>query len=280
MLWGITNYPLTTTKQPSKEPYLEQEMTSQPFIDFEGKRVVVSGATSGIGKSIAITLSQFNASVILIGRNPDKLDRTVEECPGTNVESALIDLHEIEEINDKIRDVAKQFGPIYGLCHAAGMVETCPLSAFKNQSFQRMMDVNLTAGIELTKAICRRDVMTKEGGAVLFISSVYGLVGMPGQIGYSATKGAVHAAARAMAIELARRNVRVNVLSPGFVKTPMTEEVFAKLPAKQLEYIESLHPLGAGTPEDVASASAFLLAPQNRWITGTNFIVDGGYTSH
>ena len=254
-------------------------MNSDAFIDFEKRRVVVSGATSGIGEAIALMLCRCNATVILLGRSQEKLAQTSEKLPSETFETVLIDLGDIESINAKIRELAKNTGPLYGLCHAAGVVETRPLSAFKHASFQSMMDVNFTSGIELAKAICRRDVMTNEGGSVLFLSSIYSMVGMPGQIGYSATKGAVQSAARTMAVELARRNIRVNTLSPGLVRTPMTDEALAKLPAGHVEQLEKSHPLGTGTPEDVARAAAFMLAPQNKWITGTDLVIDGGYTA-
>ena len=121
--------------------------------------------------------------------------------------------------------------------------------------------------------------MDQDGGTILFMSSIYSRVGMPGQIGYAGSKGAVVAASRAMAIELARRNIRVNTLSPGFVRTPMTDEALAKLSDSQVKKIEDAHPLGTGSPEDVARAAVFLLAPQNRWITGIDLVIDGGYTA-
>jgi NAD(P)-dependent dehydrogenase (short-subunit alcohol dehydrogenase family) len=142
-----------------------------------------------------------------------------------------------------------------------------------------MLDVNLTAAIELARAVCRRDVMTEAGGALIFITSIYGTVGMPGQIAYSATKGALQSAARSMAIELARRKIRVNTLSPGLVHTPMTKTALSLLSTEQIHEIESNHPLGVGTPSDVAHAAAFLLAPQTTWITGTDLVIDGGYTA-
>ena len=121
--------------------------------------------------------------------------------------------------------------------------------------------------------------MEENGGSILFISSIYALVGMPGQIGYSASKGAVNSAVRAMAIELARRKVRVNALSPGLVRTDMINEAFKILTEEQVRRLEEAFPLGVGSPEDVAKAAVFLLAPQNSWITGTDFIIDGGYTA-
>ena len=254
-------------------------MGKTPFLDFDGKKVVVTGASSGIGRAISIELSQHSAGLILIGRNRERLEETAAGLSDGDHKIVSLDLTNHPEIVPTIRKLAKQEGRIYGLCHCAGMVETRPLSSLNIDGLNAMLDVNLIAGVELARAVNRRDVMEPDGGSILFMSSIYGRVGMPGQIGYAGSKGAVVAAARAMAIELARRNIRVNTLSPGFVKTPMTEEALAKLSEQQVKKIEDAHPLGTGTPEDVARAAAFLLAPQNRWITGVDLVIDGGYTA-
>jgi NAD(P)-dependent dehydrogenase (short-subunit alcohol dehydrogenase family) len=119
--------------------------------------------------------------------------------------------------------------------------------------------------------------MDPEGGSVVFLSSVYALAGVPGQIAYSASKGAVAALVRSMAIELARRRIRVNSISPGLVLTAMTGAALEALAPEQISTIEQKHPLGPGTPTDVARAALFLLAPSTRWITGVDLPVDGGY---
>ncbi len=176
-------------------------------------------------------------------------------------------------------DFAKRNGRVYGVCHSAGVVETRPLSGIKREGVLSMLEVNLMSGIEIARAVCRRDVMEEGGGSILFISSIYALIGMPGQIGYSASKGAVTAAMRAMAIELARRRIRVNSISPGLVETDMTEKAFSMLTKEQVRELKDSFPLGTGKPEDIARAAVFLLAPQNRWITGVDMVVDGGYTA-
>jgi NAD(P)-dependent dehydrogenase (short-subunit alcohol dehydrogenase family) len=250
-----------------------------PFIDFEEKNVIVTGASSGIGRAISVELSNYKANLILIGRNETRLNETAKLLVPGNHRIIPLDLANNAEIAPVILSLARESGRIYGMCHAAGVVETRPLSSCKTQGIQSMLDVNLLSGIELARVVCRRDVMDETGGSILFISSVYALVGMPAQIGYSASKGAVSAAMRAMAIELARRKIKVNAISPGLIKTDMTEKSFSMLTKEQVRELEESFPLGTGAPEDVARAAAFLLAPQNRWITGVDLVVDGGFTA-
>jgi NAD(P)-dependent dehydrogenase (short-subunit alcohol dehydrogenase family) len=254
-------------------------MNDAPFIDFSGRWVVVAGASSGIGRAIAVELARRSARLVLVGRDEMKLQETLQQLPSGTGRVVIQDLRATDAIVPLVRDHVKDHGRIYGLCYCAGVVETRPLASFKPDSFRDMIEVNVTGALELSKAVSRRDVVTEEGGALLFIASVYGSVGMPGQIGYSATKGALLAAVRSMAVELARRRIRVNALSPGLVHTAMTEGAFASLSKEQVRELESSYPLGAGKPEDVARAAAFLLAPENGWITGTDFVVDGGYTA-
>lgn len=254
-------------------------MDGRPLADYQEKRIVVTGATSGIGEAIARELSRRGAKPILVGRNIDKLRATTAQLGLPDHYALPLDLKDHAAILPGIMSLSQKIGRIYGLCHAAGTADTVPLSSCTVDKVKEMMDVNLLAGLEMARAVCRRDIMEENGGAVLFIASIYGQIGMAGEIGYSASKGGVIAAARAMAIELARRRIRVNVLSPGLVNTKMTDKAFAQLSEKHRKEIEENHPLGIGMPDDVARAAAFLLDPQNAWITGTNLTVDGGYTA-
>jgi NAD(P)-dependent dehydrogenase (short-subunit alcohol dehydrogenase family) len=250
-----------------------------PFVDFGGRWIAVTGASSGIGRAIALELARRSARVILIGRNQTNLEDTASQLPSGAGRVVVQDLRQLDALMPLIREHVQAHGRVYGLCHCAGLVETRPLGSFQAAGFREMVDVNLTAGLELARAVCRRDVMTEESGAVLFIASVYANVGMAGQMAYSATKGALQAASRSLAIELSRRRIRVNTLSPGLVHTPMTEAAFSVLSKEQVHELEAAHPLGTGTPDDVARAAAFLLAPQSGWITGTDLVIDGGYTA-
>ena len=254
-------------------------MNATSFVDFGNLWVVLTGASSGIGRAVARQLALCGARVVLVGRDEARLKQTAALLPDRASRVLVLDLKETERIAPRLRQLSQEIGRLYGLCYCSGVVETRPLASFNPEKFRDMMDLNLTAGLELTKVICRHDVMVEEGGSILFMASIYGWVGMPGQLSYSATKGAMLAAARTLAAELARRRIRVNTLSPGLVHTPMTESALQLLSKQQIRELEAAYPLGSGQPEDVARSAAFLLAPQSAWITGADLIIDGGYTA-
>jgi NAD(P)-dependent dehydrogenase (short-subunit alcohol dehydrogenase family) len=224
-------------------------------------------------------LSAHGARTLLVGRNEARLSEVRANLSGSDHRMLALDLNHLDRIGPEIVRVTNGTGGVYGLCHAAGVVATRSLSANTVDVVQEMMTVNVLAGLELARIVARRDVMVPEGGSLLFVSSIYGRVGVAGQTAYSAAKGAITAAVRAMAIELARRRVRVNAISPGLVKTSMTDRAMEALSQEQVMAIEQKHPLGPGTPSDVARAAVFLLAPATTWITGIDLVVDGGYSA-
>lgn len=246
---------------------------------FSGRWVLVSGASSGIGRAIAVELAAQGAAVILTGRNQEQLQASAAALRGAAHRVLVLDLTNVPAIVPAVQQLRADVGPIYGLCHAAGIVTTRPLAANTAEVVRAQLEINVVAGLELARAVCRRDVLSPDGGSLLFVSSVYGRVGIAGQVGYCATKGAVASAARALAVELARRNVRANSLSPGLVFTDMTERALGMLSSEHVEKLKAAHPLGPGQAQDVAHAAAFLLAPASRWITGVDLAVDGGFTA-
>ena len=249
------------------------------LVDYHRKWVVVTGATSGIGEAISLELRRQGARLIIVGRDINKLNSLMSRIGNDDNYVMCLDLNDCADIVPKVKKISEKTGRIYGFCHAAGIVETRPLHSINTEKLKAILDVNFVSGIEMARAVCRRDIMEEEGGSILFISSIYGLIGMAGEIGYSASKGAIIAAARTMAVELAKRKIRVNTISPGFVKTRMTDIALSILDEKQRQELIAAHPLGVGTPEDVARASVFLMAPQNAWITGANLVIDGGFTA-
>ena len=252
---------------------------ADPFIDFGGRLVLVTGASSGIGRAISVELGKRGARLILSGRDQARLAETARMTPGAPCHVLPMDLRDCESIEQRIHECVKSQGRIFGLCHCAGIVETLPMSAVKLARLREMLETNVTATIELARVVSRRDVMSEDGGSILFVASIYAWVGQAGETAYSATKGAMLSAARAMAVELARRKIRVNTLSPGLVHTPLSDGALSRLSEGHVAALEEAHPLGPGSPEDVARAAAFLLAPESRWITGSDLIVDGGYTA-
>jgi NAD(P)-dependent dehydrogenase (short-subunit alcohol dehydrogenase family) len=254
-------------------------LVKQSFLDFSEKWVVVTGASAGIGQACALELGKHGARLVLVGRNESALAKTFSLLDGEGHEVLRLDLSDLPKISAEVLRIAKKVGRLYGLCHAAGITATSPLSTSTFDVIQPMMTVNVLAGLELARIVTRRDVMEPEGGSMVFLSSIYGRGGVAGETGYCATKGAITAAVRAMAIELARRRIRVNSISPGLVKTPMTDKALSVLSSAQVTAIEEKHPLGPGTALDVARAAVFLLAPATSWITGIDLAVDGGYSA-
>jgi len=247
--------------------------------EFSNRWVVVSGASSGIGRAIAIALSRAGARVVLLGRREERLRETAALCADpAGVEVLPIDLSQIDAIAPAITALSSRIGRIYGLCHSAGTVQTLPLTSLRPERVRAALEVNFFAGIELSRAISRREVLDGESASMLWIASVYAHTAAPGQIAYCASKGAVVSAVRALALELAPRKVRVNSLSPGFVRTEMTTGGATALSEEQWAQIQAQHPLGAGAPEDVARTAVFMLSPANTWLTGADWILDGGYT--
>ena len=144
---------------------------------------MVTGASSGIGRAVAVELSKRGAWLVLMGRDKSRLEETATLVGPSNAQIVAQDLTNFSLSLPAIMEVLRRRGRLYGLCHCAGVVETLPLGAMKPDNMRGLFDVNVTAGLELARVLSRRDVMTLEGGSIVFVSSIYGSVGMAGQIG-------------------------------------------------------------------------------------------------
>jgi NAD(P)-dependent dehydrogenase (short-subunit alcohol dehydrogenase family) len=252
---------------------------SNPFT-LSGKTVAVTGASSGIGRACAIQCAAMGARVVLLGRDRDRLYSSLKSLPHNDVHlSYAADLLDYERVQVVVQEVIETFGQLHGVVHCAGISTTLPLKLVTPEKLDLFFRTNVHGAINLTRLVSRKAVMADSGGSIVFISSVMGSLGEAGKTLYSLTKGALHAGAKSLALELAPRRIRVNCIAPGVVESPMSENAVYRQDDASLERIRSLHPLGFGKPEDVACAATFFLSDAARWITGTTLFVDGGYSA-
>jgi NAD(P)-dependent dehydrogenase (short-subunit alcohol dehydrogenase family) len=252
-------------------------LQNNPF-SLNGKLILVTGASSGIGRQCAITCSHMGATVAMFGRDYARLMETLSSMDTPDKHTVYaIDLLDYEKVAEKVQEVVNEKGKITGLINCAGISTTLPLNAISPQKMEQFFQTNVIGAVNLTKLVVKSSHFSESTGSIIFISSVMGVVGENGKTLYSMTKGALIAAVKSMAIELAQRKIRINAISPGVVETPMSKNAIYSRNEESLNKIKSIHPLGLGQPEDVANACVFLLSDSSRWITGTNLIVDGGY---
>lgn len=244
----------------------------------KNKRILITGASSGIGRQCAIIASHHGATVFLIGRNKERLEQTYHELiPGEHTVFSQ-DLSEYDKLEEIVKASVEKAGRISGLVHSAGIELTMPLKAMTPEYYNGLFSLNVISGLELAKIISKKAYLDEEGASFIFISSIMGILGNSALVGYSASKGALISAVKSMAVELSSKRVRANCVSPGFIQTSMIEKVSRNLTPEQMENLKKNYLLGLGKPEDVANAVMFLLSDASRWITGINLVVDGGYS--
>jgi NAD(P)-dependent dehydrogenase (short-subunit alcohol dehydrogenase family) len=248
-------------------------------LQMTGRTVMVTGASSGIGRETCILLSQLGARLVLVARDMDRLRSTLNRLEGEDHRIEAFDLTQVDVIPPWLKQLATEIGPVYGVVHCAGIQITRPLRFQTCADLNALLRINLEAAFGLAKGFRQKGVCTKDGRLVL-LSAAAALVGLTGTSSYAASKGALISLTKSLAMELSRDGLRVNCVAPAVVKTEMIEAVQNILTDEQIAAIEAMHPLGIGTALDVAYAIAFLLADTGRWITGTTLVVDGGYTAH
>ena len=248
-----------------------------PF-SLNNKTIIITGASSGIGRQCAISCSKMGASVVLVARNEDRLKSTLSEMKAGNHLYYSLDVTSYDEIESVIQDVVLKIGKISGFIHSAGIELTLPLKMLKPIKFQEVFAVNVVSAFTISRILSKKKFID-DAASFVFISSIMAQLGQPGKIGYCSSKGALVAGARAMALEFAKRKIRVNSVLPGMIKTKMSLDLLDSLSKDSRLSIESMHPLNIGNTEDVANACIYLLSDASKWVTGTNLIVDGGYSA-
>ena len=245
----------------------------EKFIDFTGKRFLVTGATSGIGLAICRKISDFGGSVIGIGRNIEKLNFLSNQLE--NFIGLEYDLSDLENLDYLI----KKFDlPFDGIVHSAGIVQLLPIKFFDIKILNKLRKVNYDSILMIISKLLKSKKIKKEA-SIIFLSSIAGEVGMKGNSIYSSTKAALNSTTKVLAAELASQRIRVNSIAPGQVETNLTEEIANKVSVESIEIDKSKYPLGYGKPDDIANLAIFLLSSKSSWITGTIINIDGGRSS-
>ncbi|MCB1680315.1 MAG: 3-oxoacyl-[acyl-carrier-protein] reductase [Alphaproteobacteria bacterium] len=241
------------------------------MFDLKGKKALVTGATGGIGAAIAQALHSQGAEVGISGRNGDKLAELAKSL-GERVHVLPADLSNDEAIGDLVKRAEEAMGQIDILVNNAGLTKDGLSMRMSREDWQNVLDVNLTAPFRLAQAV-QRGMMKRRWGRIINISSVVGVTGNPGQCNYVASKAGMIGWSKAMAAEIASRNITVNCIAPGFIATPMTEVLTDDQKAK----ISANIPVGRmGLPEDIAAAAGYLASEEAAYVTGQTLHVNGG----
>ncbi len=242
------------------------------------KRIIISGASSGIGRACAVACAQLGAKLVLFGRNNSRLEETLNLLVGSCHHYYAFDITDNPSLNSVLALIKRDIGPIDGFIHSAGIQKTLPFKLTKSDVFIKQYQVNVLAGFEICRLLLKKKQLNPNGASFVMISSINGVIGAGAQIAYSASKGALISAVRSLAVELASSRIRINSISPGMVEgTPMTKKIINMLSTEWESNNKKEYPLGWVDTEDVANAAVFLLSPATKKITGTNIIVDGGY---
>lgn len=237
---------------------------------------IVTGATSGIGFETLKQLVKNKHTVFAVGRDFSKINYYIQENKN-QIKQYVFDFVNVKDIEKLFLDFELNSEKLDGLVHCAGVEETMPLTLYTPEKIKQIYEINVFSGIELLRHFTKKKY-SNEGASVVFLSSVMGVLGQPGKIGYCSTKSAVLGMVKAGALEFAKRKIRVNAVLPGLVNTPMTQNLFGHIGEERIKQITEMHPLGIGEVTDVAPTILFLLSENSKWITGQNFIIDGGYS--
>lgn len=248
-------------------------MTAQTSFSLQNRQILVAGASSGIGLCICKAIVASGGKVIGVARRAALLQDMVSELGSENASFIEADLATDEGIEKVVNGIPE----INGLVYAAGISRLLPLKFIRRQNLEEVMNINyFSMVLLLSQATRQKKIKRNADSSVVLISSVAQQIGTKSTILYTGSKGAMSAAARAIANELAVQRIRVNTIEPGMVQTAMASEMEDMISAEAMEKDKSKYPLGYGLPEDVANAAVFLLSDASKWMTGQSLTLDGG----
>ncbi len=243
---------------------------------FKDRNFVVVGASSGMGRQIALDLAESGAHVLAAARNKERLEKVRLQYP-EQIRTASLDVLSADSTSwDSVLSLfVEEFGKIHGGVYTAGISGMTPLRLYDEEAGRRIVDTSFWGMTRFIQSLSKKKYVSKGASFVVF-SSTAAYCGNKGQFAYSATKGAVQTAVRSIAKEICRDQHRINSISPGWVESDMTKDSIEELgnirPSETFDHYR----LGLGKPEDVSGMVLFLLSDAARWITGTDVVVDGG----
>ena len=240
------------------------------MISFKNKKILITGATGGIGYSLVKKFNELDGNILATGTNNEKLDKIKKEFPNTNV--LKFDISQHDKIEEFIENVNSQLVGIDVLINNAGINLDNLSLRMKNDEWKKVIDINLTSTFYLCKYSIKKMLKNKYG-RIVNITSIVGHTGNLGQANYSASKGAIVSMSKSLAIEYAKKNITVNCVSPGFIQSKMTDNIVESIKA----VLTSKIPMSRlGTGDDVSNTVAFLSSDSASYITGETIHVNGG----
>lgn len=239
--------------------------------DLTGKTILVTGASSGLGKQTAITLSQYGANLIISGRNSERLQTTFDQLKEGDHQQILADLSKEEDI-EKLADALPKLN---GIMYSVGVTSIKPAAFLQKDEIDHIIHTNFLNLIYLNTAILRKKKV-HNSASILFISTISAKYPYVGGSLYVSAKTALEGYAKVLALEVAKKKIRVNCLRPAFVKGSMLEQTEQEMSTEFIKQIDKKQPLGLGEAEDVANTVVFYMADASKWITGTNLVLGGG----
>ncbi|ASL46050.1 Cyclopentanol dehydrogenase [Burkholderia sp. AD24] len=254
------------------------------LFDMSGKVAAITGGARGIGAQTARTLAAAGSAIAVLDVLTEAGEQLVAEINAAGGKAAFwkMDVTQEDDVQRVFGDIAARFGRLDALVNNAGIEGVnLPTHEMTLQQWQKVIDVNVT-GVFLCTKYAIPHLLTAGGGSIVNLSSMYGLVGGPDVPAYHASKGAVRLMAKTEAMLYAAQNIRANSVHPGFIRTPLLEEAFAKLgdPEQIFAHMKTLVPLAKiGDPQDIAAGILYLVSPAGRYVTGTELVIDGGYTA-
>ena len=248
-------------------------------MEMTGKTIIVTGASSGIGRETAILISKLGGNVVLVARNDERLQQTKDQLVFGNHSCYSFDLQNHEGIEDLVKRIVEENVTVNGLAYCAGIGNRCPGRMLKPEKLIQMLKINAIGFVEIARVLSSTKYREANASFVC-VSSIASIKGEKGLLAYSMSKGAVNSGMRVMAKELGPHGVRVNAVLPSWIITEMADNILEDYGKGEFDKeMDSMQYLGMGSPIDVANAIVFLLSDAAKFITGTEMIVDGGYVS-